>query len=66
MLLPVGVVELLHQPASVGQSDLDASYRLRAVHTDGSTSLSFAGVLVLRASLERHQLWSGTGEVRVK
>lgn len=55
----MGVVELLHQPASVGQPDLDASDRLRAVHTDGSTGISFAGGLVLRASLWRHQLRSG-------
>lgn len=55
----MGVVEFLHQPASVGQSDLDAGDRLRAVHTDGSTSLSFTACLVLWVALERHQLWSG-------
>lgn len=55
----MGVVEFLHQPASIGQSDLDASDRLRAVHTDGSTSLSFTARLVQRVALERNQLWSG-------
>lgn len=52
VFLPVGVVEFLHQSASVCQSDLDTGNGLRAVHTDGSTSLSFTGSLVLRASLE--------------
>lgn len=48
----MGVVEFLHQPASIGQSDLDASDGLRAVHTDGSTSLSFTARLVQRVALE--------------
>lgn len=61
-VLPMGVVEFLHQPASIGQSDLDAGDGLRAVHTDGSTSLSFTTSLVLWVALERHQFWSGAEE----
>lgn len=46
-LSPVGVVELLHQPPAVGQSDLDVSDGLRGVEADRGAGLGFIGGLVL-------------------
>lgn len=44
---PVGVVELLHQPPAVCQSDLDVSDRLRGVEADRGAGLGLVGSLVL-------------------
>lgn len=44
---PVGVVELLHQPAAVGQSDLDVGDGLGGVEVHRGASLGLVGGLVL-------------------
>lgn len=44
---PVGVVELLHQPAAVGQSDLDVGDGLGGVEVHRGAGLGLVGSLVL-------------------
>lgn len=44
---PVGMVELLNQPAAVSQSDLNVSDRLGGVKGHRGAGLGFVGSLVL-------------------
>ena len=44
---PVGKVELLNQPAAVGQSDLNVSCRLGGVEGHGGSGLGLVGSPVL-------------------
>lgn len=60
---PVGVVELLDQPATVGQSDLNVSNGLRGVEGHRGAGLGLVGSLVLLGGgRSGDQLWSGTKE----
>lgn len=57
----MGVVELLDQPTTVGQSDLNVSDGLGGVEVHRGTGLGLVGSLVLLGGgRSRHQLWSGT------
>lgn len=60
---PVGMVELLDQPATVGQSDLNVSDGLRGVEGHRGTGLGLVGSLVLLGGGRSwNQLWGGTRE----
>lgn len=60
---PVGVVELLDQPATVSQSDLNVGDRLGGVDGHRGTGLGLVGSLVLLGgSRSCNQFWGGTRE----
>lgn len=60
---PVGVVELLHQPPAVGQSDLDVGDGLGGVEADRGAGLGLVGGLVLLGGGRwRGQLGGGAAE----
>lgn len=59
----MGVVELLHQPAAVGQSDLDVGDGLGGVEADRGAGLGLVGGLVLLGGGRRRgQLGGGAAE----
>lgn len=60
-MLPVCMVKLLHQPATVSQSNLDVCDRLCVVEGHWCDGLSFVDCLILlKRGWSCHQLWGGT------
>lgn len=60
---PVGVVELLDQPAAIGQSDLNVGDGLGGVEGHRGSGLGLVGGLVLLGGRRRcNQFWGGTRE----
>lgn len=58
----MGVVELLHQPATVGQSDLNVGGGLGGVKGHRGTGLGLTGSqALLGVSGSSHQIWGCTG-----
>lgn len=63
---PVSMVELLHQPAAVGQSDLNVSDGLGGVEAHGGSGLGLIGCLVLLGGgWSCNQLRRGTTEEEI-